>query len=189
MYVKRESLECQRLEEKCYILKRDLKCIHGTFTVGSRVRIERSYIGDSQRYNSYSIESADGYDELHLDRNISIEKWSEDMLTDDIESTLKYQTIDENFEQAKQSLIRIDSIKETCLWVLFAVMFIVGGFGFIMTTGGQMNFVVAFAKWAIGIILAGTLLEISNSAFFVALNKLRDSRDQQCHDILASKEV
>lgn len=182
MYIKSENLNC--IEGKCYVLKRDLICNHGTFTAGSRVRIERLVSDDDYSHCAYSVKSADGCDKILLDREISIERWAEDMIAEDIESTLKYQTVIENFERALQSMLRRNNIKESFYMVLFIVLFVVGCFGIIST----LNKVIGF-EWVIGMILSGVLIHISNNAYYNIMDELWDSKEQKCHNILASKEV
>lgn len=178
MYIKNSNLNV--ISDGCYILKQDLRCSNGTFLAGTKVKI--SLIRQGTLSNVYEIKSADADDNLYLDEQISAKEWADKMLEEDTNSTTRYQAIINDYDKTMQSIDHSNSIKESIYLALLIVLFIIGFLGFF----GTMNKVTLGVEWVFGMILGAVLIHISKNAYYKDLDKLRDNKEQQCHDILAS---
>lgn len=178
MYIKNSDLNV--ICNGCYILKQDLKCSNGTYLAGTKVKI--SLIRQGNLSNVYEIKSADADDNLYLNEQISAKEWADKMLEEDTNSTTKYQAVSDDYDKTMQSIDHSFSIKENIYLALLIIMFIVGFLGFL----GTMNKVILGFEWVFGMILGAILLHISKNKYYNDLDKLRDNKEQQCHDILAS---
>ena len=185
MYIKNVDLNVIR--DGCYILKSCLRCSNGIFSTGTEVKI--SLLRQGNLSNIYAVESADAYDYLHLNKEISAEEWTDKMLEEDAISTIRYETVTNDYETTQRKLWHKHNIEENFIMAIFYVSIAFCVFTMIMSRSDVWDFTIRLLMFAVEFILILVLLTVSRNSQIKELDDLRDSRNQEFNEILLSGEA